>query len=103
MDLSQIHFHDCEIRRVIENPVADELLVEVDYPVDWEQNRFEPRVIAFCDVLGYTVQEGAFFGAPTILNVVALNQDQRRWLLRIETTAGYRTLWCASVEIRRQR
>ena len=100
MDLSEIHFHDCEIRRVVELPEADELLFEIFYPTDWENNMFEPRTLAFVDVLNYEVHEGPFSGAPTILDVVVQEHGAPRSLLRVETNAGYRSLRCGSVELR---
>ena len=99
MDLSEIHFHDSQIRRVIELPARDEIHLEVDYPVDWEREVYEPRVIVFADVLDYAVHEGPF-GTPFIMSVSELEQDEGRTLLRIDTTAGFRLLRCAAVELR---
>lgn len=62
MELSEIHFHDCELVRVVEITATDDLLFKANDPVDWENNRFEPRVIASRDVLDYHVEEGPFSG-----------------------------------------
>ena len=98
VDLSQIHFHDSEIQRVVELPALDELCFHLLYPGDGY--RFEPHVIAFCDVLDYAVHEGPFAGAPTILRVEDLGRREGHALLRVETTAGFRTLRCTGVELR---
>ena len=47
MDLGDIHFHDSKLVRVVELADSHDLLLEVEYPVDWENNSFERRVIAF--------------------------------------------------------
>ncbi len=99
MDINDIHFHDCQLRRVIELCSTHDLLMEVDYPVDWENNLFEPRTIAFRDVLNYQIDEGPFFGAPTILDVQDLGPVGSRRNLRIQTNAGVRTLLCANVDV----
>jgi len=99
MDISDIHFHDCQLRRVIELCSTNDLLMEVNYPVDWENNHFEPRTIVFRDVLNYRVDEGPFLGAATILDVQDLGLVGSRRNLRIETNAGARTLLCANVEV----
>ncbi|HEX8913616.1 MAG TPA: hypothetical protein VF796_14755, partial [Humisphaera sp.] len=67
LDLNDIHFHDSRLVRVVEVAETHDLLFEVEYPVDWENNRYEPRAIAFLDVLKYRVEEIAFAGAPTLL------------------------------------
>ena len=57
MDISGIHFHDTEIHRVTEDTAARTLTMEVTYPVDWEQNVFEKRLLIFDDVHHYQVAE----------------------------------------------
>ena len=99
MDINDIHFHDCRLRRVIEHCDKDDLFFEVDYPVEWECSRFEPRVIAFRDVLNYRVEEGPFAGAPDILDVREKGIVGSRRHLEIQTNAGVRSLLCADVEL----
>jgi hypothetical protein len=98
--LAEIHFHDATLRRVVEVPEVGELRLEVDYPVDWQNNRFESRVIAFADVLSYSVHEGACVGAPTLLAADVVGEQEGRSLVRIETNAGYRELLCRGVALR---
>jgi hypothetical protein len=67
LELSAIHFHDSRLIRVVEVAETHDLLFEVEYPVDWENNVFESRTIAFLDVLNYRIEEGPSVGAPTLL------------------------------------
>lgn len=99
MDLASIHFHDTQILKVIEDTTSDTFTMEVDYPVDWENNKFERRRIIFDDVLNYRVSEGAFQGPPTILDVKVISQDGQRTRIRLETNAGERELSCSAVRI----
>jgi hypothetical protein len=88
--LSDLHLHDVVLHRVIENTVDDTLSFEVDYPVDWDRNAFERRVIIFTDVLGYEVHEIPFAGSPTLLDWSLQGRESGRDVVRIETNAGYR-------------
>ena len=99
MDISSIHFHDTMILRVVEDCVADILTMEVEYPVDWEHNVFERRLLVFVDVHNYQVFEQPFNGSPTILNVNINATEGQRSRLRLETNAGHRELSCASVSV----
>jgi len=99
MDLDSIHFHDTGILKVIEDTESDTLTMEVEYPVDWENNRFERRRIVFDDVLNYRVAEGPFQGSPTILNVKVISEDKSRTRIRLETNAGERELSCSAVRL----
>jgi hypothetical protein len=53
--------------------------------VDRDKNVFEQRVIAFRDVLNYSVEEGPFIGAPTLLDAYeeGLSGVYRRVTLQI--------------------
>jgi hypothetical protein len=99
MNLGDIHFHDSGLRRVVELAGPHDLLFEVDYPVDWENNVFEPRVIAFRDVLNYRIDEGPFLGAPTLLDAYDEGQHGRWQKVTLQTNAGTRSLLFASVEL----
>lgn len=100
--IDEIHFHDSVINRVVEVTNVDEMRFEVSYPADWEANQFEPKLIVFTDVLNYVVDEGPFFGAPTILGVTQIEQTTATGHTRIEiqTNSGVRTLSCKSVDLR---
>jgi hypothetical protein len=100
MDLGDIHFHDSGLIRVVELASVHDLLFEVEYPVDWENNVFEPRVIAFRDVLNYRVEEGPFEGAPTLLDVYDEGQEGTYRRITLQTNAGTRSLAFKAVELR---
>jgi hypothetical protein len=90
MKLEDINFHDSVIHRVTENPEEDSLSFEVDYPVDWEKEIYERKIIKFADVLNYQVYEGPFAGKPTFLDWSIVGNENDRDIVRLETNAGYR-------------
>jgi hypothetical protein len=99
MDISNIHWHDTQILRVVEDTRNAMFTMEVNYPVDWEANHFEICFLVFEDVLNYQIFEGAVQGPPTILGAEVVGSDGRRSKLRLDTTAGYRELSCAAVKL----
>jgi hypothetical protein len=99
VELTDIHFHDSILRRVIELPETDELLFEVDYPIDWENNVFAPRVIRFRDVLNYRVDEMPFSGGPTLLDAYDQGGVGSRRSVVLQTNAGTRSLLFGSVDL----
>ena len=99
MNISDIHFHDTQILRVIEDTATDTLTMDVEYPTDWEHNRFERRVLTFSDANNYQVFEIPFSGPPTILAVEVISTADRWSRLRLETNAGYREVSCVSVTL----
>jgi hypothetical protein len=101
MNLSDIHFHDTKIRRVTEDTQTDTLTMDVRYPLDWENNIFEPRLLVFEDVYNYQVFEGPFQGCPTILDAKIVGTDGRWKRLRLETNAGYREVNCVAVFVKK--
>lgn len=102
MSVDEIHWHDCSIRKVVELPEREQILFEVDYPVDWDNGVYEPHTISFDDVYTYDIQEGAIRGAPTILGATASDTNQEGVIsVRIETNAGYRVVQCRAVSIER--
>ena len=99
MKLEDIHFHDSQIIQVVEYPDVDDLVLQVDYPVDWDNNIFERRFIVFHDVLNYTVNEGPFSGAPTLLDVKNKGVVSGRQSIVLQTNAGTRSLEFSRVEL----
>jgi hypothetical protein len=59
--------HDARIIKVIENTNSDTLDFILDYPVDWENNKFEKKILRFNDSLNYEIKEIPFSGSPSIL------------------------------------
>lgn len=98
MDLSDIHWHDSLILGVTMDCSKAQLRLHVEYPVNWEQNKFEPRDIVFTDAYGYREHEGPFAGSPTILSASVSSEGQFH-LVRLETNAGYRELRCSGVRV----
>jgi hypothetical protein len=99
MKLGDIHFHDSKLVRVVELVEQHDLLFEVEYPVDWEHNVFESRVIAFRDVLYYRVAEGPFVGAPTLLDAYDCGQAEGNRQVTLQTNAGTRSLHFRAIEL----
>ncbi len=99
MDLSDIHFHDTQILRVIEDTTTDTLTMDVQYPTDWEHNSFERRSLIFSDAHSYQIFEGPFSGPPTIIDAQILGNLDRWIRLRLQTNVGYRELSFASVRL----
>ena len=99
MKLEDIHFHDARLLQVTEYPEVDDLVLRVDYPVDWENNVFEQKLIVFHDVLNYTVEEGPFAGLPTILDIEESNAQGDRQKIFLKTNAGTRSLEFSRVEL----
>jgi hypothetical protein len=100
LELSDIHFHDSQLLRVVEDAKLHELQLEVMYPVNWDNNLFEPRIIAFLDVLNYRVEEGPFCGAPTLLDAYDNGQEGNYRSVTLQTNAGTRSLLFKHVELR---
>lgn len=99
MTFSEIHFHDTRILRVIEDTAMDTLTMEVEYPADWENNRFVPGTLLFTNAHNYQVFEGPFEGVPTILDADIINTSARWSRLRLQTNAGYREVSYVAVNL----
>jgi hypothetical protein len=102
VDLSGIHFHDCQIRRVVEDLGLHSLTMEVSYPTNWEANEFSSRSLVFLDCFNYQVFELPFDGLSTILDaeVVGQEEDWDKWSkIRLETNVGRRELICREVRL----
>lgn len=94
MSISDIHFHDSRILRVIEDTVNDTLVMEIEYPVDWSNSQFEPQCLIFSGAYNYKIFEFPFSGPPTILSATMTENG-----LRLDTNAGYRELGFESVQL----
>lgn len=99
MNLSDIHFHDTQILRVVEDTVADTLTMDVDYPADWHNNKFVRGTLLFTEAHNYQVFEGPFEGAPTLLGADVIGTSGRWSRLRLQTNAGCREVSCLSVRL----
>ena len=92
-------FHDTYILRVLEDTAVDVLTMDVDFPVDWFESKYEKRQIVFRDAFNYQVHEQDFSGSPQILKISIVEKSQHGTQYRMETNAGYREIWCRSVEL----
>ena len=102
MDINSVHWHDTVIRKVLELPSRQEnqLFFEVDYPVDWENQKWEVYTIHFSNVHIYEIHEGACAGPYTILDATELEIGYAGIrTLRLDTTAGYRLIKCKSFSL----
>ncbi len=102
MDLDSIHWHDTSIRKVLELPSRQEnrLIMEVNYPVDWENQKWEIYTIHFSNVHTYEIHEGPCAGPHTILDATERQIEYAGIrTLRLETTAGYRVIKCKSFSL----
>jgi hypothetical protein len=103
MKIDELFIHDSFIKSVTENPETDELTFNIDWPKDWENNIFVDADLIFEDVLNYEVHEGPFAGNPTILDLIEdgkrIDYKVERRKFKIETNAGYRTLYSTEVKI----
>ena len=104
-EINNIHWHDCVIDSVLELPEKDQLIFNVQYPVDWEQNIFEARSIVFEDYISQEINEIPFSGAPTILNAEVVGElsplsfYHKYFRVKIETNAGNRFVHAKSVKL----
>ena len=103
-NIHDVHWHDSVIRKVIEfpDPDQDKLLIEINYPVDWYNEKYEIYTVQFRDIHGYEIHEGACAGAPVIMNATELDEIWKNHdvlTIRIETTHGYRIVRCNSLSL----
>jgi len=100
LDFSKIHWHDSVIKKVVELPSEERLLFEVDYPVDWENQKWELHTIEFADLHTYEIHEGPFVGSPTILDAAKSDVDEYgNSTFKLDTNAGYRIIICKKISI----
>lgn len=95
-----IHWHDSLILSVRITPERDLLEMRLLYPEEWRANSYAERTVVFRDAYGYKEFEGPIEGSPTILSVTVVETKDRWSLLRIETNAGYREVFCSEVYLK---
>lgn len=97
--INSIHWHDCELESVIEVPNEDKLVMNVQYPENWDKNIFKPKSIIFEGYCAQEVSEIPFDGNPTILSASVVSEENGFTILRLETNAGYRVVKAKSFRI----
>ena len=98
-ELNTIHWHDSILESVLEKTETDQLIFNIQYPVDWDNNIFEPRSIVFDELNGYSNHEIPFDGCPTILGVSVNAQKGEYTEIKIETNAGDRFVSAKNVRL----
>ena len=98
-ELNEIFFHDSRILKVEETTSEQNVVFYLYYPVDWENNVFEPRRLIFKDVTYYEVDQIPFLGQPAILEYELLSKTEERTTIVIETNAGKRKISFKALEL----
>jgi hypothetical protein len=99
MEVSEIYVHDARLYRVIEDLEADLIVMQVDLPILELNEELQPRFLVFEDVYGHQAFEGPIVGTTVILDMHVVGRTGGWQQVRIETTAGYRDLFCVSVRV----
>ena len=102
IDTLNINFHDAQILFVTEDTLSDTLVMDVDYPIDYSESKYEKRRLIFKDAFNYQVHEQPFAGSPSILLVKVIEEENEwGWIrFRLETNAGFREISCKDIELR---
>jgi hypothetical protein len=74
--------------KVIEDPKSQTIDFHIDYPINWDKNVFEPKILRFNNVTLYHHTEIRFAGPPTILEINILNTNK----INLITNAGERII-----------
>lgn len=102
MIFDELSFHDAVILEVKEDTATQTLDFVLDFPVDWENNKFEKKVLRFKDAIVYVKKEILFAGCPTIMEVKEQHSHKHtytfadgvtvssKYKIKIETNAGDR-------------
>ncbi len=111
METIDFFIHDSTIIKVIENTENNTIDFILDYPVDWDNNVFEKKILRFHDCLNYMIKEIPFATQPVILDFedygeinyqigAGLNQmNIKRRKIKLGTSAGTRTIEYSSLEL----
>ncbi len=85
IDIHDYFFHDAEILGIKQIPEENIVEFQIYFPVDWENNKFEKRLLIFYGVLHYINYSGYFHGNPTILAIDDLMPLQYDTVLATKT------------------
>ena len=103
MKINVPFIHDTKIYFVTEDSNKDELIFDIQWPKDWENNIFVSANLIFENVLNYQIHEGPFSGNPVILDILEIGKKTdfgiERVGFKIETNAGFRLLYCTDVKL----
>ena len=96
ISLDELFWHDSLIDSVSSDPEDTTFDYRVEYPVDWEANRFEMRTIRFCNTTSHEIDEIEFAGRITILDATEFSCDGLG--VELKTNAGTRRIQCSHME-----
>ncbi len=101
MKSDDLDIHDSILLKVEENCDSDTLIFHIEFPENWESNKFINAKLIFENMIGYEIHEGPFSGCPTILEIREDGNREdfafKRTKVVLETNAGYRTLYCSNI------
>jgi len=95
--LQEIHWHDSLILSVHIIPERDRIEMRVLLPESARQQSYTEETVIFEEAYGYKEFEGPFAGSPTVLAATVASVNEQWSLVRLDTNAGYRELWCQDV------
>jgi hypothetical protein len=110
MNIDDFSFHDSQILEVKE---TSEQTIEflINFPIDWQNNIFEIKILRFKDVITYHIDEIPFEGKPTILQIINFGKIKKifeagrnrleflRNRIEIQTNAGNRIIEFSDCEL----
>lgn len=91
MKISDYSFHDATILHIREYPEVQTLEFHLDFPVNWENNQFEFRILKLTNVTYYSFDTIPFSGNPTILDIIELESTTKN-KIEVVTNAGKRII-----------
>lgn len=104
MNIDDYSFHDSAILTVTETTDGQTVDYLLDFPIDWENNKFEKRTLRFKNVISHTITDIPFGGQPCIMEIINHGQVDKifgtgrnqiktvRQKIEIITNAGKRTI-----------
>ncbi|ANE49959.1 hypothetical protein [Flavisolibacter tropicus] len=80
MIFDDFSFHDAIVLEVREDTASQTLDFLLHFPVDWENNVFENKVLRFKDAIVYIKKEIPFLGRPTIMEIKQLHSQKHTYM-----------------------
>ena len=96
-DISNIHFQDARIVRVIEDVDRRKLTFEVSYPMTERDSDFRRGKLIFEWCSRYLVAEGDCGGESMIQRAEVIEAEPHRQMIRLHTDRGIREVTCKRV------
>jgi hypothetical protein len=104
MNIDDYSFHDSTILTVTEHTDSQTVDYLINFPTDWENDKFEKRTLRFTDVITHNIEEIPFAGQPAIMEIInhgpivkrfgtgrnQIKADRQR--IEIKTNAGDRLI-----------